>query len=263
MTEPSLVQLASLLQRDIQTGRAMLPAAQGSGTETLMLAGFLLKQLNHAESVLLLAGQPDSRLIARTMYEGAVFIVWATETGKLTERAACWLEHSAVSAYRKYVSVSDADENKAVLRQYVLEGLQRSGAASLKRSSRADALKELSVDRFPAPSGFQKDWDHAAKAEINVAEESMLGGRVEGEIAEFHGWHHWDSYVVLGTYGGDLSKDIEALALPRVELLAPMYVALLSLEETMRTFAIHFGILPSVFEAKSTFREYIQRPRTD
>lgn len=117
------------------TASTTIPESDDFGFMTL---NFLNKQLDHAESLLLLIPRRDTSLIARTMFEGLIQLLWAYQDAK--DRGRQWRAFALVHDWRlSRAEAAAGREVDEIHRRRIENGLAEFGQIFLKRkSSRRD-----------------------------------------------------------------------------------------------------------------------------
>lgn len=156
----------------------------------LFCLSFLTRQFDHVASLVSLHGHRDMTLIARSMLEGMVILMWVSKNARA--RAAQWRDFTYVHDWRmfrrhrqqgKYVDEDDW--------RRVLEGLKQYGPQfySSKARDRLDKGETLPDDPY------RGNW--IGKKYYQLFDEVDLLDWYEKFYAPFADWHHWGSASLL------------------------------------------------------------------
>ncbi|MGA3264825.1 MAG: DUF5677 domain-containing protein [Terracidiphilus sp.] len=154
-----------------------------------MAIQFLYKQMQHAESVLLLIPRRDAGLVARSMIEGLYQFLWAFRAPE--ERARRWRSFSIIHDWRRIqarlksgIPVDEADVKRTEA------GLMEFG--DLHRAS----------NPRPDPSdSYQKNWRGAVS--FSAMADAVGRELYDGPYDELSDWAHWGVYGI----GDSISKE--------------------------------------------------------
>lgn len=145
-----------------------------------MYLHFLSKQITHMDSILLLKDSRDSLLIARSMLEGLVLLMWTA--GESKERAKLWKSYAYVVDY------------KTIKRK----GKENVDAAKVKSTN--DGFKNYKDLRFK----ISEEFENIEKTERNYKWVwhpcslrglfKKVGGRLLYDVPYKYmsNWHHWN-----------------------------------------------------------------------
>ena len=143
----------------------------------LMVLNFLAKQIDHAESILLLIPRRDAGLIARTMIEGLYQILWSYHESD--DRGRRWRSFSVVHNWRLIQSKKAAGKQVDPARE---ENVSKLLAlfGNLHRRKKAKA-----GDADP----FHKSW----RGEVQLAHMADAVGRdlYDNVYSDLSDWEHW------------------------------------------------------------------------
>lgn len=167
---------------------AMVRNPLGSGSLSddnhlgFMAYAFLAKQTDHATGILRLGDHPDSVLIARSMLEGMVQLLWAAKDSParpLLWRAFAWVVDWRTMRAQEAAGEEVAPEQKAAsLQQMKLYGPQfYTGAA-----------KRKGLRQYIDP--YRRDWYPVSSVRELFAETESISLHDELYV-QFAEWHHW------------------------------------------------------------------------
>jgi hypothetical protein len=153
-----------------------------------MTMQFLYKQMQHAESVLLLVPSRDSGLIARTMIDGLYQLLWAYQAPQ--ERANRWRTFSIIHDWRTIqgqlrlgISVDTADirHNEA-------------------RLAEIGSIHRIQNPKPNTPDPYYKNW----RGGVSLSEMASAVDRelYDGPYSELSDWEHWG----VGGIGDSISR---------------------------------------------------------
>jgi Family of unknown function (DUF5677) len=142
-----------------------------------MAIQFLYKQIQHAESLLLLVPRRDAGLIARTMIDGLYQLLWSYHAP--AERARLWRSYSIIHDWR-------------LMQGRLKEGIAVDEAEIKKNDAGIKAFGDLHRLKKPKPHSsdpYHKNWHGGVK----LADMADVVGRelYDGPYAELSDWEHW------------------------------------------------------------------------
>ena len=161
-----------------------------------MLASFAVKQIEHSRSILKLESSMDTVLIARSMLEGLVQLLWATKRSR--RRPLMWRAFAFVLDWRLLQEQrSQGITIDPVIERDTRRGIKRYGKWFLtKKASQALAIGK------PLPKDpYAKNW--YPERETDIFQDVGGATLFEGPYASFSEWHHWR----IGAFGRLLSFD--------------------------------------------------------
>lgn len=142
-----------------------------------MAIHFLYKQMQHAESVLLLIPRRDAGLIARTMLDGLYQLLWTTHLPG--DRARRWRSFSAIHDWR-------------LIQRRLREGIPVDPADMRKTEARIKAFGSEHRLKKPRPNStdpYHRTWHGGVKLS-DIAD--VLGRELyDGSYSELSDWEHW------------------------------------------------------------------------
>lgn len=149
-----------------------------------MALTFLSKQHTHARTIATLQDSRDSLLIARTMLEGLMLLLW-TEL-EPAERALQWRAFAIVHDWRLFQQLVARGES---FEQAKLDETELRLKGYRKLVFKPGALKDLSAGRPLPPDPYRKHWPTVTLEDIfnEVGEPQLYGGI----YAHFCAYHHW------------------------------------------------------------------------
>jgi hypothetical protein len=154
------------------------------GPFRLMCLAFLSRQVDNVGSLIALHGHRDMTLVARSMLEGMVILMWVSKDPH--ERAALWKDFSFVHDWRMFRR--QKREGRPVTEQdwnAVETGLKTVGPKYYSRNSLACIKKGL-----PLPDDPYR-WNWMGLKWHEIFKDSKLTDWYERFYAPFADWHHW------------------------------------------------------------------------
>lgn len=138
---------------------------------------FLYKQMQHAESVLMLVPRRDAGLIARTMIDGLYQLLWTVQLP--ADRARLWRSYSVIHDW-------------SLIQGRLREGIPVDPADILATDNRLKAfggLHQLKKPKANSPDPYHRTWHGGVK----LADMADAVGRelYDGPYAELSDWEHW------------------------------------------------------------------------
>jgi Family of unknown function (DUF5677) len=142
-----------------------------------MVMQFLYKQIQHAESVLLLIPSRDAGLIARTMIDGSYQLTWAAQEPQ--ERAKRWRSFSIIHDWR-------------LIQGRLREGIPVEDSEIGRNEAAIKTFGNLHLVGNPRPGAadpYHKNW----RGGITLKKMADLVGRELYDIpySDFSDWEHW------------------------------------------------------------------------
>jgi len=142
-----------------------------------MTVQFLYKQIQHAESLLLLVPRRDSGLIARTMIEGLYQLLWASQSPQ--ERGKLWRSFSIIHDWR-------------LIQGRVKEGIPVDSSDIQRNEVGLKAFGDLHRIKRPKPTSldpYHKTW----RGGVSISDMADVVGRELYDItySELSDWEHW------------------------------------------------------------------------
>lgn len=165
----------------------------------LMLASYAAKQIEHSSSLLKLECSMDTVLIARSMLEGLVQLLWATKRSR--RRPLMWRAFVFVLDWRLLQEQrSQGLPIDPVIERHIRRGIRRYGKWFLTKEARRALVAGKLLPKDP----YTKNWYGEREKDIFLD----VGGTTlyEGAYAPFSEWHHWRP----GAFGRLLSFDDSA-----------------------------------------------------
>lgn len=184
-----------------------------------MAIQFLYKQIQHAESLLLLVPRRDAGLIARTMIDGLYQLLWAYH--EPAERAKLWRSYSIIHDWR-------------LIQGRIKEGIAVDEGDIEKNDAGIKALGNLHRLKKPKQNSsdpYHKNWHGGAK----LADMADVVGRelYDGPYAELSDWEHWGVRGIgeaISRNGNHAVVKIESERVVGLSLLAAFQCLLQTLE---------------------------------
>jgi len=195
-----------------------------------MLVSFAVKQIEHGHSLLRLESSVDTVLIARSMLEGLVQLLWAMKQPR--RRPLMWRVFAFVVDWRLLQKQrSQGLVIDPVVERRIREGIRRYGKWFLTKEARQALAVGKPLPRDP----YAKNWYSEREADIfrDVGGTTLL----EKAYGPFSEWHHWR----IGAFGRLLSFD-ESISTFTIATSDPNQVAMAvatgfqCLWQTMRLF---------------------------
>jgi len=156
----------------------------------LFCLAFLTRQIDHVSSLVSLHGHRDMTLIARSMLEGMVVLMWVSKNP--ASRAAQWRNFTYVHDWRMYrrhrlegKPVGEEDWNS------VLEGLEVHGSRFYSSKARDRLNRGETLPDDP----YRVNW--IAKRYYDLFKDVDLTDWYRKFYAPFADWHHWGSASLL------------------------------------------------------------------
>jgi len=142
-----------------------------------MAIQFLYKQIQHAESLLVLLPRRDAGLVARTMIDGLYQLLWASQVRE--ERGSLWRSFSIIHDWRLI-------QGRLKIGIAVDETVIRRNEAALKALGNRHRFKKPKPN---SPDPYSKRWHGGVSlAEMAAAVDREL---YDGPYAELSDWEHW------------------------------------------------------------------------
>jgi len=192
-----------------------------------MVMQFLLRQIQHVESVLLLAPRHDSGLIARTMIGGSYQLLWAAQAPR--DRGRRWRSFSIIHDWR-------------LMQRRLQEGIPVD-PRDIRRNE--VALKEFGhLHRLKKPKGNSADPYHKTwRGSVTLSDMADAVGRELYEITydELSDWEHWG----VGGIGGSFTRqDDQIISEPTSERVTglALLTAFQCLFQTLDVAATHLSL---------------------
>ena len=155
---------------------------------------YLSKQIDHAESALLLGDSPDTVLIVRAMLEGLCQLKWAAQVP--AERAKRWHDFAWVHDWRAMrVREAQGEPVDLVTARMIHDGLQNTREQFFTRRAAAAAAKGCPLPRDP----FHSNWTGMSVDQVFAA---VGADELYVVYKSFSDWQHWS----LGGIGRSLSS---------------------------------------------------------
>jgi hypothetical protein len=220
-----------------------------------MAINFLYKQIQHAESVLLLVPRHDSGLVARTMIEGFYQLLWAFQEPQ--ERGKLWRSFSIIRDWRLIqerlkegipVDASDIRTNEACLKEF----------GSLHRLKKP---KQNSADQY------NRTW----RGGVSLSDMAEVVGRELYDIpySELSDWEHWGVSGIgdsISRVNEQIITDANSERVAGLSLLA----AFQSLFQMLEIVIVHLSLnitealeelLKEFMDTMSSYREQMAHPK--
>jgi hypothetical protein len=142
-----------------------------------MATQFLYKQMQHAESLLLLVPRRDACLIARTMIDGYYQLSWAYLAPG--ERGELWRSFAIIHDWR-------------LIQGRIKEGLPVAKADIRRNEAGLKEFGDLHRAKNPKPNS-QDPYNRYWRGKVSLAEMANAIGRelYDGPYAELSDWEHW------------------------------------------------------------------------
>jgi len=140
-----------------------------------MTLQFLYKQMQHAESILLLVPRRDAGLVARTMIEGLYQLLWTSRAPE--ERARRWRSFSIIHDWR-------------LMQARLREGISVGKADVAKNEAGLQEFGHLHLINKPKSSDpYHRSW----RGGTNLSDMADVVGRelYDGPYSELSDWEHW------------------------------------------------------------------------
>jgi hypothetical protein len=157
-----------------------------------MTLAFLSKQRTHAQTILSLGNSRDSLLVARSMLEGLMLLLWTER--KVEERAPQWRAFALVHDWRLFQRLKSQGDpfDQAKLDE---TELRLRGYRSLV--FRKGALKDLSAGKPLPADPYRNHWPSVTLEDIfNELGQPLLYG---GLYSYFCAYHHWAITGFIGS----------------------------------------------------------------
>lgn len=158
----------------------------------LMCLSFLSRQVDHVGSLIALHGHRDMMLIARSMLEGAVMLMWVSENSE--SRSARWRDYAYVHDWkmlrrhqREGRLVSEDDLSK-VEKELEKVGKQFYTRKARKRDERSEPLPD---------DPYVYGW--LGHSWYKLFQKVQLPDWYERFYAPFSDWHHWGAASLMGS----------------------------------------------------------------
>jgi hypothetical protein len=166
-----------------------------------MMVSYAAKQIEHANSLLKLEFSVDTVLIARSMLEGLVQLLWAMKQAR--RRPLLWRAFALVVDWRLFQQQKSEGQNIDVAAEARTVGRLR----GYRRWFLTDKAKKAIATGKPPPSDpYVKNWYGEREAEIfrDVGAEALYN-KLYGPFSE---WHHWR----IGGFGRLMTFDANTSA---------------------------------------------------
>ena len=187
-----------------------------------MAVNFLNKQVDHAESLLMLIPRRDCCLIARSMFDGLCQLLWAFQNP--VERGKQWRAFSIVCDWRTMQDrMNEGYKIDEIDRRRIEAGLKVFGKIFEKKSSTS----------APPTDPYHKNW----RAGVTIADTAAAVGAGLG-YKDFYvsvsGWEHWGP----DGFGDALARSEDRVTYSCDSLSAAVPSMLFGLESLIRTIEI-------------------------
>jgi hypothetical protein len=165
-------------------GAGAFPVTIGNSHLRFMLVSYAVKQLEHSRSMLKLHSSLDTLLIARSMLEGLVQLLWALRQPR--RRPLMWRAFAFVLDWRllqrQRANGTPVDPEVA---RHTKWGLQRYGRWFLTK----DAKTARGTGAALPPDPYARNWYGERETDLFRA----IGGEelLRGAYVPFSEWHHW------------------------------------------------------------------------
>ena len=200
----------------------------------LFCLSFLTRQIDHVASLVSLHGHRDMTLIARSMLEGMVILMWVSKDSEA--RAAQWRDFTYVHDWRMHRRhrqqgnpVDEEEWNR------VVEGLEQYGPKFYS----SKAQDRLDNGETPPNDPYRGSW--IGKKYYQLFDDVDLLDWYEKFYAPFADWHHWGSAGLLVS----LSFNDEGVTYSAVRADDTVYALLIgisSLHVTLQVANVELGL---------------------
>ncbi|NUM80744.1 hypothetical protein HUU42_08055 [bacterium] len=198
----------------------------------LMCVSFVIKQKEHANSILILKTRKDVGLIARSMLEGIVLLKWVEKNKK---RASRWMAYAWIEDWRllrqkdsngEHIQESSRKEIEIALKKYGERFYNKEAKECKKRSK-------------PLPDDpYVHNWLGPKLYTIfNDVEESITYGNL---YSRFSDWHHWN-IKGIGQMISRTDQSIKFSTESNIEFASALSAAFKSLLETLNIIDKYFS----------------------
>lgn len=182
---PFLRELSTELVAVVATGLKATPYSEDNDLEFMALC-FVSKQLDHAAAIQRLEGHPDTNLIARTMIEGAIQLLWAARERE--SRPKRWRAFVAITDWRLMRRQERAGEAiPEEVRLRTEDALRRHGPM-FTRAAKDEAQRR---PRGSRDDPYDRDW----RGGVSIRDLAIEIGQDELYQSVYRflsGWHHWN-----------------------------------------------------------------------
>ena len=162
-----------------------------------MMLSYAVKQIEHTHSVLKLGSSVDTVLVARSMLEGLVQLLWATKQAR--RRPLMWPAFALVLDWRLFQRQKlDGQDIDTAAEARTVRRLRR-----YRRWFLTDKAQKAAPSGKPLPSDpYVKNWYGESEAEIfrDVGADTLYK-ELYGPFSE---WHHWR----IGGFGRLMTFDV-------------------------------------------------------
>lgn len=189
--ESEIIQWRKMLEDLLALGlspRGQAFSISGEENFEFMIFCFLEKQIEHATAVLGLVDLElyrDAGLIVRSMLEGLVQLLWASQDTK--ERPTRWLEFSCVSDWRKLKKHERHGRAIAIHERNMVEKRIRELGYKFYTQK---ANKYLKASRSLPDDPYVSNWMGISYAKC--FKEANASNLLDSSYADVSAWHHWE-----------------------------------------------------------------------